>query len=143
MRLAANGFALTVPPGWDSRIAQIARGNHVETAPALQISNVPIPSAHDAFGFEAVNTLPPGGVYVNVADYSDVALPERYPSASEPVVFQPGDFGPFEGFGTEAVVAMAANVRGRVLHFVVGIGGGRITTPALAAANAALGTLEV
>lgn len=143
MRIEAKGLAVTVPPGWDSRIAQIARVDSVETAPALQLSNVPIPSSNDAFGFDAVDRLPPGGVYVNVADYSDVALPERYPNASVPVAFQAADFGPFEGFGTEAVVARTANVRGRILHFVVGIGGGRVVASAVAEANAALSSLDV
>jgi uncharacterized surface protein with fasciclin (FAS1) repeats len=108
-RVAAHGFAVEAPPGWEVRIFRRPAAGEVAASPAdgppaprgetthpvVHCSTVPMPTDIGDFGSSGVDRLGPDDVFVVVFDYGPGSVGQPlFATKGMPRTLEPSDFDP-------------------------------------------------
>ena len=139
-QLSAYGFTIRLPPGWDGRLTQVARGGTI----VLEAATVEI--AEDATRSQIHDSMAPEDIYLSVMDTQleprNVAADPSWSNATA-IAFASVDISPiFQNVTLPAYAAKFVVIAGRPLMAYIGFG--RTPTDSdLDSANLVLGGLRV
>lgn len=96
--LSMEGIALSLPPGWESRIRRAApTDTGAVPLPVLHAATVPLPSDRADYGGGVVETLGDSDVFVSLIEFgSEASGSKLYPVRSDVPQITPEMFHPFQ-----------------------------------------------
>jgi hypothetical protein len=90
VNVSAHGIEIDLPEGWEGRIYRRPGG-----WPILHAANFALPPEDGDFGTAAVGGMPPGGVFIALAEYHPSALGEPlFSRQGVPLPLRPSDVHP-------------------------------------------------